>query len=294
MSVTIECFGASDRGKVRRINEDQFLIADLAKALQISQTSLSDEERRHLSGVNHGKLLLVADGMGGRSGGEVASGLAVETVARYALNTMPWFFRLQDGREADLENELRSALEECQRSVEAAATLTGHKQMGTTLTMAYLLWPRMYVVHAGDSRCYLHRGGRIEQITRDHTVAQRMVDEGLMPAETAAASRWSHALWKCVGGETGEVHPDVYKAKLAAGDTVLLCSDGVSKYLPETLIAQVLGEAGSSEQAARRLVQAANDAGGDDNITAVVARCHGLPETGELPRLEGTAFLPKV
>src|SRR3954452_16650592 len=149
----------------------------------IHQTSLSHEDHSRLFSDTQGKVFLVADGMGGESAGEVASALAVETATRYLLNTMPWFFRLGGQAETDsLNGELRAALEACQRSVEQAATTPGRSRMGTTLTMAYLYWPRLYVVHAGDSRCYLLRGGRLEQITKDHTVAQRMVDEGAMSA----------------------------------------------------------------------------------------------------------------
>jgi protein phosphatase len=294
MSVRIECFGQTDRGRVRDRNEDQFLVADLDKAMRISQTSLSDHDRRHLSGVNHGKLLLVADGMGGHSGGELASGLAVETVARYALETMPWFFQVQDGREAELEGELRESLERCQRTVEAAANHSGHGRMGTTLTMAYVLWPRLYVVHAGDSRCYLARGGKVEQITHDHTVAQRLVDQGVLSPEEAGESRWSHALWKCIGGKPGELNPDVYKARLKPGDVILLCSDGLSKYVTEEAIAAELSRGLSAEETASHLVSAANAAGGSDNITVVLARCHALADTVEVPALQGTAFLPKI
>jgi protein phosphatase len=294
VSITVDCFGLSDRGQVRRLNEDQFLIADLDKAMHVVHTSLPDREREHLSGAHHGKLLIVADGMGGRSGGEVASGVAVETVARYALHTMPWFFQLQDGREADLESELKAALEKCQRKVQTAGAVTGHREMGTTLTMAYLLWPRLYVVHAGDSRCYLFRNGQAHQITQDHTVAQRMIERGLLSPEEAAESRWSHALVKCVGGGSGELNPDVYKATLQAGDTLLLCTDGLSKYVAADVILEILNAAGSAAEAAGQLVDAANAAGGDDNITVVVARLADAGTAVSPTLADAVAFLPTV
>src|SRR5262245_1352107 len=224
MGITVECFGMTDRGQVRRLNEDQFLIADLAKSLEVAQSSLPEGEHRRRFGVQHGKLLVVADGMGGVAGGEVASGLAIQTVTNYVLNTMPWFFRVQDGREPELEDELKTALEECQRRVGAAAEQSNLRRMGTTLTMAYILWPRLYVVHAGDSRCYLFRGGRGHQITRDHTVEQQMVERGILSPEEAETSRWSHALWNCIGGGSQEINPDVYKATLQPVDTLLLCT----------------------------------------------------------------------
>jgi protein phosphatase len=271
VSTDIDCFGVTDRGKVRTANEDQFLIADLSKSMAVLQSSLPGGDETHRFGVGHGKLLLVADGMGGLARGEVASGLAVRTVTRYALHTMPWFFRVEDGREAELEGELKTSLEACQQSVEEAQE-SDHRPMGTTLTMAFLHGSRLYVVHAGDSRCYLARGGRLHQVTRDHTLAQKMVERGVLSAEQAESSRWSHVLYNCIGGASGHLDPEVYKANLWVGDTVLLCTDGLAKYVTDADVLAVLDEAASAEEAASRLVDAANTAGGEDNITVVVAR----------------------
>src|SRR5262245_30744397 len=118
----MDCFGLTDTGKVRESNEDQFLIAGLDKSMLIHQTSLSHEDHTRLYGGSQGQLLLVADGMGGHAAGKRASALAVETLTRYVLNTMPWFFRLPEGQEADVESELRTSLEKCQESIERAAS----------------------------------------------------------------------------------------------------------------------------------------------------------------------------
>jgi protein phosphatase len=269
----IDVYGLSDRGRVREANEDQFLIADLNKSMLVHQTSLSHEDHTHLVGGLQGKLLLVADGMGGHAQGQRASAVAVGGLTHYVLNTMPWFFRLEPDQEADLEHELKAALEECQQRIKAVASDDpGSRGMGTTLTLAYVLWPRLYVVHAGDSRCYLQRGGRLEQITKDHTVAQQLVDKGAMSPEEAHESRWSHVLWNCVGGGAHELRPDVYKATMHAGDTLLLCSDGLTAGLSPEEILQLLGRGASAEQTCRDLVEAANARGGRDNVTVVVAR----------------------
>jgi serine/threonine protein phosphatase PrpC len=143
--------------------------------------------------------------------------------------------------------------------------------MGTTLTMAYLLWPRLYVVHAGDSRCYLLRQGGLRQITKDHTVAQQLVERGAMTPEQAEQSRWSHVLWNCIGGGTRELNPDVYRATLQLGDSLLLCTDGLNKCVPDEAIQEVLAREGTAEDACRRLVALAHDHGGPDNVTVVVA-----------------------
>jgi protein phosphatase len=147
--------------------------------------------------------------------------------------------------------------------------------MGTTLTMAYILWPRLYVVHAGDSRCYLARGGRLHQITRDHTVAQQMVEQGILSPSEAEDSRWSHVLWNCIGGGTHDLSPEVYKATLQPGDAVLLCTDGLSKIVTEERIVDVVQKVGNVEAACRQLVSEANLGGGPDNITVVLARLLG-------------------
>jgi len=162
--------GITDVGKVRPENEDQFLIADLDKVLVARQTSLPGEHQTSLGGT-HGYLLLVADGMGGRAAGELASKLAVTTLMHYVLHTMDWFFRLAGQHEDDLLGELEAALQQCHEAIQRnAATNPAHAGMGTTLTLAYVIWPRLYVLHVGDSRCYLLRDGELEQ---DTTVCRR-------------------------------------------------------------------------------------------------------------------------
>jgi protein phosphatase len=277
----MDCCGLTDPGKVRVGNEDQFLVADLVKSMLIHQTTLSHEDHTRLFGSSQGQLLLVADGMGGHAEGKRASGIAVQAVAHYVLNTMPWFYRLHDAGESDLHDELKAALEECQRGVEAASAASpAGRPMGTTLTMAYLLWPRLFVVHAGDSRCYLMRGGRLHQITRDHTVAQQLVDRGVLPAGRAEESHWSHVLWNCIGGGSHQLNPDVYRATLEIGDTLLLCTDGLSKPVPQEQIRATLQQAGSAEQACRRLIALANSQGGPDNVTVVVAQFRDAADIG--------------
>jgi protein phosphatase len=269
----MDCCGTTDIGRVRESNEDQFLVADLNKSMLVHQTSLSDEDHTRLFGGSQGALLLVADGMGGHAAGKQASTIAVQALEHYVLNTMPWFFHLQQSQESDLKDELKAAMEACQRSIEAAASSRPERQgMGTTLTMAYVLWPRLYVVHVGDSRCYLYRAPKLEQITTDQTMAQQLVERGVLTAEDAPQSRWSHVLWSCLGGSKREMNAEVYKATLNTGDTLLLCTDGLTGALRDDKIIEFLRQGGNAQELCGRLVAAANDAGGKDNITVVVAR----------------------
>jgi protein phosphatase len=283
MATMLDYAGKTDRGRVRKNNEDQFLIADLSKQLRVAQTSLTGPHFSNWIAGAMGHLLAVADGMGGIAGGEIASGLAIETISWYVAKTMPWFFRYQDGREKELEAELVNAVQACQQSIVDAANGSSFRQMGTTLTMAYVLWPRLYVVHAGDSRCYLHRGGKFVQMTRDHTVAQRALDEGILTEEQAKCSRLGNTLWNCIGGGTEGVQPDVYHATLHPGDELLLCTDGLTRRLTDEHICDILMRASTPDVAAGALVVAANEAGGEDNITAIVARLRSLAQADATP-----------
>jgi protein phosphatase len=274
MPIIADCHGLTHPGLVRESNEDQFLIAELAKSLLVKQTSLPAEDHTRLFGGPPGKLLVVADGMGGVRGGQRASRLAVEALTRYVLDTMHWFYRLQDGSEADLVDELRDSLTECQRAVRAAAAeRPEHERMGTTLTLAYVLWPRAYIIHVGDSRCYLQRAGKLRQVTRDQTVAQRMVDEGKLSPDEAESSRWDHVLWSCISAREEALNAEVFRLTLEAGDTLLLCTDGLGKPVEDHRIGELLASAAAdgSAAAAQRLIETANAGGGPDNVTAVVA-----------------------
>src|SRR5262245_13563622 len=161
--------------------------------------------------------------------------------------------------------------------------------MGTTLTLAYVLWPRVYVVHAGDSRCYLHRDSRLDRVTRDHTVAQRAVETGLLSPAQAERSPLAHTLWNCIGGGTDGVKPDIFKATLHVGDELLLCTDGVTRHLGDSSVQYVLEKSPTPEAAARALVDGANAAGGEDNITVIVARARHL-DTSNDATFDGTAM----
>ena len=145
--------------------------------------------------------------------------------------------------------------------------------MGTTVTLAYILWPRMYVIHAGDSRCYVQRDGELIQLTKDHTVAQQMIDDEILTPKQAARSPFSHVLWNCVGGSNRSVKPEVVRYNLQGGDQVLLCSDGLHGMIDDQAIASALQIKTGSISVVKRLIDEANAGGGRDNITAVLAKC---------------------
>ena len=273
MQGKIDCFGLSDQGKVRRRNEDQFLIADLNKSMRLHQSSLSIDDDETIFGGSQGQLLMVADGMGGHAGGDRASHLAVQTVTTFMLNTMPWFFRLDPNSDEEYREELVAALQKCQQTI--AAESAAHPEdagMGTTLTMGYLIWPRMYVMHIGDSRCYLHRGEKLRQLTKDHTVKQQLIDAGINEeVEDDCAELWANTLWNSLGAG-GDTSPDVFRIDLQLGDSLLFCTDGLTKHVSDDAMRDSLSGRESAESICRALTQEANNEGATDNITMVVAR----------------------
>lgn len=275
MSGHLDCFGATHVGRARAVNEDQFLIADLNKSMRLHQTSLGLEHQTRLFGNSQGKLLLVADGMGGQEAGERASQLAVDSLVSYVLNTLHWYFQLDGKEEAEFEKELQAALQHCHAMLQLDAdAIPQRRGMGTTLTMAYIIWPRMYVVHVGDSRCYLLRSGKLEQLTRDHTLRQlrREAADAAGQESRVPQGRDGNLLWNTIGASDEEPSCDVQCYSLQLDDTILLCTDGLTRHIDDTGIRTVLSGTDSAEMACTQLIEEANKAGGSDNITAVIGQ----------------------
>ncbi len=266
-----EVFGVTDRGLVREDNQDQFLVADLQRSMRLDSSSPAFRDAR-LVGAAQGWLLIVADGMGGYRGGEIASAIAVEGMARLVLDSMPWPAPSGHSSGELIEDFLVQALRNCHTEVQQAAEERGlDARMGTTLTLAFVDWPRMVVLHVGDSRCYLLRGGVLSRLTRDQTLAQQLYEEKTLTAEEAARSRFRHVLLNSVGGNLPELTVETHQLDLHPGDRLLLCSDGLTGQLDDREIQRRLSLDKPMESIAHGLVDAAKLAGGDDNITALVA-----------------------
>jgi len=269
----MDIYGLTDIGPTRKENQDQFLIADLNKSMRLHRTSLNLDQSETLFGGSQGQLMLVADGMGGAAAGEIASRMAVDTITTYILNTMPWFYRLDGSEDEDFEHEMHTALAQCQsRLRQDMATHPSHDGMGTTLTLGYLIWPKLYIVHAGDSRCYLLRNGELRQVTRDHTVAQELVDRGTMTEDDAAHSSWRHVLSNVLGGSRDQLHPEVYRVTLELGDSLLFCTDGLSGVVPESELLEALSRKRTAEEVCIDLINRAVRNGTRDNVTAIVSQ----------------------
>ena len=284
MLAKITSAGKTDIGKKRENNQDQFLIADLNKSMLVQATSLNLETQSRLYGISHGKLFMVADGMGGHQGGNRAAVLAIDLLINQLLNSMHWFLQMdkpQEEREQGFIADLKQMLQRAHEAIEQESSeAISNKGMGTTLTMAYVIWPWMYVVHAGDSRCYLLRHGELEQITRDHTVSNQLVAQGGMTQEEAESSRWSNVLYNALGAGARTVDAEVHKVDLQPEDAILLCTDGLYRYIPAKEIKDILLSDLEPAECCRSFIETSNSRGGADNITAIVARL-GKPDDDE-------------
>jgi serine/threonine protein phosphatase PrpC len=273
MITQMDCYGQTDVGRARASNQDHFLVADLSKSMRVHVTSLNIDDETRVYGGSQGKLLVVADGMGGEAEGERASTIAVDQITTYVLNSLGWCFRLEEHSEHDFEESLKEALESCQKSIQhVVAEHPEMKSMGTTMTMAYVIWPRAFIVHVGDSRCYISRGGQLEQITRDHTMGALLAQSNQLSREESRQAPMRHVLWNVLGGRSDELSVDTYKLALEPGDTLLLATDGLYEMIPDEQLQNVIASEPNAESACRTLIRLANANGGKDNITAVVAR----------------------
>jgi protein phosphatase len=266
-------FGArTDRGKVRENNEDHFLVARLAKSLEVCKSSLSESGTCRFS-EEEGYLVVVADGMGGAAAGERASALAVASVETFVLNTVKWFLHLEGREQSVLYEELRKGLECADRSVvERAQSDPRLVGMGTTLTMAYSVGTHLFVAHAGDSRAYLFHDGNLVQVTSDHTLAQILVEAGGLSPEQAKHDKRRNIVTNVIGGPHEGVQAEIHRLTLADRDVLLLCSDGLSDPVCDNDMTAFLARNPHPDDACNRLVELALERGGRDNITAVVMR----------------------
>jgi len=269
--LTVKAFGATDQGKVRTVNEDQFLIAELTKAMRVWQTSLPEPQLQ--VGEERAHLFLVADGMGGHRAGERASALAVAAIQQFTLNSFKWFFG-SDGTEAKkVLAQFQSAVSQADaRIVEEAAEDPELSGMGTTVTMAFQLGAQLCVVHVGDSRAYLYRDHELHQLTQDHTLMADMVRSGALQPDQVAKHRLRHVITNVVGGPELGVKVEARALEVQAGDRLLLCSDGLTEMVTNEAIAATLDAEPAPEAAAKQLLARANEGAASDNITLVIVR----------------------
>lgn len=266
----LDLFGLTHPGRVRNENQDHFLLCTLHQQIVIHGTSLPGPEHLPLRGERMGTIMLVADGVGGTAAGGEASQLATEAITSYVSTTMRCFHGSEASEEKQFFGALRSAVHDAHERVRLQASME-KQRMATTLTLAIAVWPKMYVIQVGDSRCYYYWNGNLRQVTRDQTVAQYLVDSGALPADQAARSPFNNVLSSAIGGE--EAKPEVALLDISPrGCVILLCSDGLTKHVKDEEIAEHLRTMESSEQVCTALLELALSRGGTDNVTILAGR----------------------
>jgi serine/threonine protein phosphatase PrpC len=260
----IEFAARTDVGKKRERNEDQYVVAHLGRWVGIEATSLGSA--RELTS-RQGTLMVVADGMGGHGGGDVASAVALDSFLGHSLLDMPWLGSGSPDGDALLTADVERFLVDCQaRLLEVAERKQLPSNLGTTLTIAYLTGPRLILVHVGDTRAYLLRAGNLRCLSHDHTLGA-----AIGPDANGKPSPLSHVLANAIGGNRDRPRPELSAMALERGDRILLCSDGLHGPVDDVHIASILGGAMSAQAAVDGLIEAALANGGPDNVTAVVA-----------------------
>ena len=279
--LTVDVAAATHRGLVRKNNEDHYLVVEFGRSLKTIDTNLDDallERSYELTGYG----MIVADGMGGMAGGEVASSMALTRLVELVVDTPDWFMSLNDEDHAQtvlkrMTERFMNVDEALKGRAENDRSLLG---MGTTLTVGGVLGNDLIIGHIGDSRAYLLRGSQLKQVTSDHTLAQALIDAGITKPEEPASRSMRHVLTAALGAMGKSVEPEMHRCQLAAGDQLLLCTDGLTEMVADSLITSVLREATTVKRACIDLVDLALAAGGLDNITVIVAR-FGLPTASD-------------
>ena len=267
----VDVFGLTHLGKVRKTNQDNFLICSLHKQMRVHYTSLPEVGRLPLWGERLAYLAMVADGVGSGLGGGEASRHTIEVVAQYVTESMHCYYTADATDEQAFCDSLQEAAMHCHQSVaEKAEADPERRGMATTLTMLISVWPVTYLLQVGDSRCYLLRESALTQITRDQTMAQELVDQGVLTVSTADNTQWAHVLSSAIGGR--QTAPVVTRIDRMWDDVILLCSDGLTKHVSDDRIRERLITMRSSKQVCEDLLQDALDDGGSDNITVLVGR----------------------
>jgi serine/threonine protein phosphatase PrpC len=272
-SFEIEVVAASHVGKVRSRNEDHYAVFRRSRHCEMIMSNLPTEDAAFVE--NHAYGLIVADGIGGAEFGDFASQLAIETLLQSAGLATSWVMKFK-GMEAQLIRERASAyVDRIQDAFELySQDMPGSRQMGTTLTVAYLLPPHVLIGHIGDSRAYLFRDSHLHQLTRDQTLAQSLVDSG---ASQDQVRNLGNVLLNSLGSGREHVEADVLHVDVQFGDRLLLCTDGLSDMVDDQTIAESMQEP-SLQDAGDLLLDLALKAGGKDNITLVIC---GLKESGD-------------
>lgn len=267
----VDVYGLTHPGLVRKNNEDHFLICALKKKVEVYHTSLPNPGV--LTDPSHrvAMMALVADGVGGAKAGEEASRITLEHVTRYVTEALECYYTNDPENDSHFISELgEAALKVHSEIAVEAATDSARRGMATTLTLWLGIWPNAYLLQVGDSRCYSLRDGELIQMSRDQTMAEEFVQQGVFNREDAAFKRWANVLSSAIGGP--QAAPTVTKVPQSWSSIGMMCSDGLTRHVSDDTIKEVLTTLKSAKDGCERLLKYALDAGGEDNITVLIGR----------------------
>lgn len=268
--IELDLFGLTHTGRVRTENQDHFMLCTVHPQVVVHGTSLPDADKLPLRGERLATYMLVADGVGSGSGGGEASRLALATITQYVASSLRSYHAAGQSSDKEFYDALTAAALEAHAAVRQQAQLHPEAKMATTLTLAVAVFPWMYVTQVGDSRCYRYWDGELTQMTRDQTIAQGLVDQGVLSADRLEKSPFSHVLSSAIGAD--EAVPVVTRIEIPRGCVILLATDGLTKHVSNEEIKQHIEAMTSSEQLCRALLELALERGGTDNITLIGAR----------------------
>lgn len=256
LRIRLDGHGMTQIGRTRRVNQDRYFMLPVGSLPNC--------------------FIGAADGIGGGPGGGEASSLAVETIQKFVNEENGMLLR-PDRTDGEIVQTLTRGLKRCHQVLQDEVSKRPEwSGMGTTMTAALVLWPKVYLVHLGDARGYVLHHGELRRLTRDHTYGQALLEAGVLTAASIKTSAMRHVLSNFLSGDLPEkdpeVHPDVFVGELEPGDTVFLCTDGLTDAVTDEELAKILSKESSPEEQCRELLALAKDREARDDATAVIAR----------------------
>jgi protein phosphatase len=272
VTVQVEFGALSHPGKVRTHNEDHYVILKLSRNMQPLYTNVPEND---LAGpfeeIGYG--MVVADGMGGQAGGEVASRSAIQILLNLTASAPNWILKIDENEAQELMERASNYFQKVDSEIsDKAKTEPALAGMGTTLTASYSIGSNVFIMNVGDSRAYLFRNGKLYQLTRDQTVAQALADAGQISPEDVANHPLRHVLTNAVGARGGNVSVDIQQMQLGHEDRLLLCSDGLTEMVDDNTISETMLRIQAPADCCQELVNLALQNGGKDNVTVLIAR----------------------
>jgi serine/threonine protein phosphatase PrpC len=270
----VDVFGCTHKGLVRPTNADHFLVASFHRAILVHAASVPADSLPAFSPDSRGFVFLVADGVGSMANGEQGSARVTAAIARYLTQMSEVSLVAEPSREEEIATRLQEVVSKTHGDLQELARESG-AGAATTITVCHVIWPCVFIAHAGDSRAYRLRDGKLQRMTTDQTMAQAMIDAGTMSQQAAEQSRFKNVLLSAVGGSSLDL--DVTTAPAMLGDRWLLCTDGLTRHVTEEEIRTVLAADHGSKATCEKLIAMALERGGEDNVTVIATRARPVP-----------------